>query len=73
MESRKGDAKALTREDFKKDFKEKYYPQSFYDAKGNEFLRLVQGLMSAVEYEKRYKELAKYAMTIIANETDRCK
>lgn len=52
---------------------DKYYPRSFCDTKMNEFLRLVQGSMYVAEYEKRYTELAKYAMTIIADETHRCK
>lgn len=29
--------------------------------------------MSVAEYEKKYTELAKYAMVVIADETDRCK
>lgn len=36
-------------------------------------MRLVQGSMTVVEYEKRYTELVKYAMTIIVDEIDRCK
>lgn len=41
IKSRKRDAKALTRSDFKKVFQDKYYPRSFCDATRNEFLRLV--------------------------------
>lgn len=73
VEIRRGDVEALTWDDFKKASQDKYYRWSFCDANRNEFLRLVQGSMFIAEYEKRYTKLAKYAMTIIADETDWCK
>lgn len=45
----------------------------FSAAKRNEFLRLVQGSMSVAEYKKKFIELAKYDMALIADETNRCK
>lgn len=63
----------MTWTDFKKAFQDKYSPRSFYDSKRNEFLRLVQGSRSVAKYEKKFTELAKYAMVVIADEIDRCK
>lgn len=73
VENKRGDKNTPYWEEFKKVFQEKYYPKSFYDAKRNEFLRLVQGSMTVVEYKKKYTELSKYALPIIANEADCCK
>ncbi|KAA0047575.1 Pyridoxal-phosphate-dependent serine hydroxymethyltransferase [Cucumis melo var. makuwa] len=44
-------------EEFRKTFKNKFYPRSFCDAKRNEFMSLVQGDMIVAEYEKRFIEL----------------
>ena len=43
------------------------------DVKRNEFLKLVPGSMTVAKYKKKYTELSKYAITIIADEADWCK
>ncbi|XP_038877272.1 uncharacterized protein LOC120069556 [Benincasa hispida] len=61
----------VTWEEFGKAFHEKFYPQTFRDAKRNEFLKLVQGSLTVAEYEQKYTELRKYASCIIMDETER--
>ncbi|KAA0067233.1 uncharacterized protein E6C27_scaffold418G00440 [Cucumis melo var. makuwa] len=39
-------------EDFRKAFKDKFYPRSFCDTKRNEFMNLIQGDMTVANYEK---------------------
>lgn len=43
-----------TWEEFEKAFKDKWYSKHYYDAKRNEFMRLVQGSKGVAEYKKRY-------------------
>ena len=57
----------------KKAFQDKYSPKVFRDAKRNEFLKLVQEMMTMAKYEKKYTELSKYVITIIVDEVDWCK
>ncbi|KAA0054935.1 TMV resistance protein N-like [Cucumis melo var. makuwa] len=54
----------------RKDFKDKFYPRSFCDVKGNKFMSLVQGDTTVEEYEKLFIELAKYALTFVVDERD---
>lgn len=49
-------------DDFKKAFRNKFYPRSFCDTKRSEFMNLVEGNMIVIEYKKRFTELAKYAL-----------
>ena len=58
---------------FLKAFQSKFYPRSFCDAKRNEFMSLVQGDVTIVEYEKKFTELAKYALSFVIDEIDKCK
>lgn len=44
----------------------------FLDEKRREFLRLVQGDETVAEYGKKFMELARYAITFIMNEEDKC-
>lgn len=60
-------------EAFRKVFKNKFYPRSFYDVKRKEFISLVQGNMTIAEYEKQFIELTKYALAFIVEEADKCK
>lgn len=60
-------------DDFKKAFRNKFYPCSFYDMKRSELMNLVEGNITIVEYKKRFTELAKQALAFIANEADKCK
>lgn len=39
----------------------------------DEFLHLEQGELTVIDYEKRFIELAKYAMMVVATERDRCR
>ncbi|KAA0067497.1 putative ABC transporter C family member 15 [Cucumis melo var. makuwa] len=47
-----------TWEEFEKAFKDKWYSKHYYDAKRNEFMRLVQGSKGVAEYKKRIKQRA---------------
>ncbi|XP_038904244.1 uncharacterized protein LOC120090589 [Benincasa hispida] len=60
-------------EEFKSFFYDKFYLRSFRNMKRNEFLKLVQGTMSVAEYEKKYTELSKYAISVIEDKRDRCR
>ena len=73
IENRSADAGSLPSTDFKKAFKDKYYPKSYCDEKRIEFLRLVQGSMFVAEYEKKFTELARYALALKAKKADKCK
>ena len=73
IEQRSSNTGPLSWADFKKLFQEKYYPKSYCDEKRKEFFSLVQGHMSVAEYEKKFTELAKYALAIVAEEADKCK
>lgn len=48
------------------------YPYSFCDAKRYEFMSLVHGPMIVDEYEKKFNELAKYALAFVVDEVDKC-
>lgn len=63
----------LTWTSFRKAFQNKYNPKSYCDEKRNGFLRLVQGNLAVADYEKKFTGLAKYDLTVIVDETDRCK
>lgn len=73
IENRHGNAEELGWEEFWKAFYDKYYPRSFWDAKWNQFLKLVLDLMSVAKYEKKYTKLSKYATSIIQDEIDKFK
>ena len=54
-------------------FQNKLYPRFFYDAKKNEFMSLVQGNMTVVEYKKKFTKLAKYVLAFMTDEVDKYK
>ena len=56
-----------------KRFKISSTPCSFYNAKMNEFISLVQCDMTVAKYEKKFTELVKYALTFVTDEKDKCK
>ena len=60
-------------EEFRKAFKDKFYPHSFCDAKRNKLMNLVKGELTVAGYEKQFTELAKYALAFVVDETDKCK
>uniref|UniRef100_A0A151UDN8 Retrotransposon gag domain-containing protein n=1 Tax=Cajanus cajan TaxID=3821 RepID=A0A151UDN8_CAJCA len=45
---------------FKRDFLEKYFPESVRHAREAEFMRLQQGEMSVTKYDMRFKHLARF-------------
>ncbi|XP_038895839.1 uncharacterized protein LOC120084006 [Benincasa hispida] len=73
ISARRASTDAMLWPEFRKAFEDKYYPNSFRDAKRDEILRLTQGMMSVSEYEQKFTELSQYALPIIAEERDRCK
>ncbi|XP_028099488.1 uncharacterized protein LOC114299014 [Camellia sinensis] len=52
---------AMTCDQFKEIFYEKYFPQCFRDRKVLEFEQLKQGFMSVAEYKAKFTELAHFA------------
>ncbi|XP_038887165.1 uncharacterized protein LOC120077353 [Benincasa hispida] len=73
MDSRRNRLEEMSWDKFKRIFKDKYYPVLYCEAKMNEFLKLVQGIMTVAEYEQNYTELSRYACTIITEEKNRCR
>lgn len=63
----------VTWEEFKKAFRNKFYPRSFCDAKRDKFMNFVQGNLIVAKYEKRFTELTKYALAFVIDETGKCK
>ncbi|XP_055826436.1 uncharacterized protein LOC129894835 [Solanum dulcamara] len=59
--------------DFVKEFRKKYVPSAYHDAKKKEFLNLEQGSMSIVEYQQKFLRLSRYAGGIINNKNDKCR
>ncbi|TYK23862.1 reverse transcriptase [Cucumis melo var. makuwa] len=58
------------RKTFRGIFKDKYYPNTYYEAKRDQFLGLKQGSVSVAEYERKYTELSRYADIIMASDSD---
>ncbi|XP_049345463.1 uncharacterized protein LOC125809983 [Solanum verrucosum] len=63
----------LTWDDFLKEFRMKYVPPAYCDAKKKEVLNLRQRGMSIVEYEQKFLRLSRYASGIIKEEKDKCR
>ena len=63
----------LTWDDFLKEFRMKYVPPAYCDAKKKEFLNLRQRSMSIAEYEQKFLRLSRYAGGIIKEEKDKCR
>ncbi|XP_016900338.1 uncharacterized protein LOC107990863 [Cucumis melo] len=70
--ARCSDACTLNWQTFRGTVKDKYYPNTYCEAKRDEFLGLKQGSLSVAEYERKYTELSRYADVIVASESDRC-
>ncbi|KAA0046379.1 DNA/RNA polymerases superfamily protein [Cucumis melo var. makuwa] len=71
--ARRSDARALDWQTFRGIFEDKYYPNTYCEAKRDEFLGLKQGSLSVAEYERKYTKLSRYADVIVAFESDRCR
>ncbi|TYK14643.1 DNA/RNA polymerases superfamily protein [Cucumis melo var. makuwa] len=54
-------------------FEDKYYPNTYCEAKRDKFQGLKQGSLSVAEYERKYTKLSRYADVIVAFESDRCR
>lgn len=50
-----------------------HYPHSYKDAKNEEFLKLIQGLMTVAEYRLKFIEFSKYAQVLVDSEIDKCR
>ena len=59
---------ALTLEEFKIIFLNRYFPQALRDQKEIEFMSLKQGTMSVASYESRFNDLARYAPHLVDTE-----
>lgn len=60
-------------EKFRRVFQSKFYPSSFYDAKRNEIMSLVQGDITILKYEKKFTKLTKYTLAYVLDDADKCK
>lgn len=57
---------------FRRIFKDKYYPTTYYKSKRNEFLSLIHKPLLVAKYERKYTSLSQYAEPIISFEGERC-
>ncbi|XP_020409514.1 uncharacterized protein LOC18781549, partial [Prunus persica] len=57
---------------FRAVFNSQYYPQAYQNLKMQEFLQLDQGLMTVLEYEKKFNELSKYCIPLVEDESKKC-
>ncbi|KAA0041175.1 Transposon Ty3-G Gag-Pol polyprotein [Cucumis melo var. makuwa] len=64
--ARRSDARTLDWQTFRGIFEDKYYPNTYYEIKRDEFLGLKQGLLSVAEYERKYTELSWYVDVIMS-------
>lgn len=58
---------------FRKIFEDKYYPNTYYEARRDEFLRLRQNPLLVAECKRKYTELSCYVEPIVALESHRCR
>lgn len=64
---------AITWERFKELVEEKFFPVAVRDQKEMEFLRLQQGTMTLVEYERKFEELSSFAPHLVDTEEKRAR
>ena len=60
-------------ERFKEEFLRKYIPQVIRDIREKEFMRLIQGSLTVVQYEAEFNRLIQYAPHVLADEERRRK
>ncbi|XP_074341812.1 uncharacterized protein LOC141679203 [Apium graveolens] len=58
---------------FKKALEDKYFPRTVHLQKERNFIRLQQGDRTVIEYEAEFTILAKYASTLVADESSRAR
>ncbi|CAL9004185.1 unnamed protein product, partial [Prunus brigantina] len=66
------DPSAITWQVFRNAFVEQFYPLAYQNMKMEEFLQLEQGIMTVLEYEKKFNELSKYCASLVADERKKC-
>ncbi|XP_020421244.1 uncharacterized protein LOC109949586 [Prunus persica] len=66
------DPLAITWQVFRAAFDSQYYPQAYQNLKMQEFLQLEQGMMTVLEYEKRFHDLSKYCLPLVEDESKKC-
>ncbi|KAA0046243.1 DNA/RNA polymerases superfamily protein [Cucumis melo var. makuwa] len=71
--ARHSDARTLDWQMFRGIFEDKYYSNTYCEAKRDEFLGLKQGSLLVAEYERKYTKLSWYADVIVASESDKCR
>lgn len=68
MVTRYRDVTTVTWEEFQAWFFEKYYNEAIKAAKAEEFMSLVQGEASVMEYSTQFDQLAKFALNLVPTE-----
>ncbi|CAA2959117.1 Hypothetical predicted protein, partial [Olea europaea subsp. europaea] len=58
---------------FKELVEEKFFPIAVRDQKEMEFLRLQQGTMTLVEYERKFEELSRFAPHLVDTKEKRAR
>ncbi|XP_020412808.1 uncharacterized protein LOC109947286 [Prunus persica] len=66
------DPLAITWQVFIAAFDSQYYPQAYQNLKMQEFLQLEQGMMTVLEYEKKFHDLSKYCLPLVEDESKKC-
>jgi hypothetical protein len=57
----------------KQEFNQHFFPQVVQEEKVREFLDLVQGGMTVIEYTKKFLQLSRFGMYLILNEEKKVK
>ncbi|KAG6383844.1 hypothetical protein SASPL_129604 [Salvia splendens] len=63
----------ITWEFFVKEFRKRYVGVKYMEERRREFLYLVQGSKSVLEYESEFRRLSRYAREIVPNEEEMCR
>ncbi|BFG30120.1 hypothetical protein CerSpe_163940 [Prunus speciosa] len=66
------DPSAITWPVFIAEFDAQFYPLEYQNMKMEEFLQLEQSVMTVLEYEKKFNELSKYCIPLVADERKKC-
>ncbi|XP_020417922.1 uncharacterized protein LOC109948648 [Prunus persica] len=66
------DPLAITWQVFRAAFDSQYYPQAYQNLKMQEVLQLEQGMMTVLEYEKKFHDLSKYCLPLVEDESKKC-
>ncbi|XP_021811765.1 uncharacterized protein LOC110754942 [Prunus avium] len=66
------DPSAITWQVFRAAFDIQYYPLAYQNMKMEEFLQLEQGVLTVLEYEKKFHELSKYCIPLVQDERKKC-